>query len=303
MAGLFCPACVTIILSNENKLERFSFSKIGCYEQCPYQYYLKYIHKLYFDTYEEAQDFVSSNYEKEKKINEDKDKNKFYIVGCPDAGNAFSQFGGFVHEIMERYAKGELEIFELSGVYRDNFEKRVNLKFPPNNFVDLGETYYNDGLNFLNSFNGLDGFEVLGVEDEFEYEVEHEGRNFIFNGFIDLELRRKSDNKLICWDWKSKAKFKSSEERYKYARQLYLYSRYMKDKFGQFPDELWFGMFRKQIIDKIKFNQDDYEEAFQWLSDGVDKTRNAIAFEKVEDEFFCGNLCPYGKEQCGSGLL
>lgn len=248
-------------------LERYSFSKCSCFEQCLYQYKLKYI------------DHVK------------------------DAGNAFSQYGGFVHELMESFENGKYELFELPGVYKSQYSSAVTLKFPPNAYVDLAESYYNDGLNFLNNFDGFDAFNILGVEKKFEFEVEcREGEDFIFNGIIDLILERKSDGKLICWDWKSKSKFASKKERDKYARQPYLYSKYIKDTFGKYPDELWFGMFRKRKIEKIRFEQDSYEEAFAWLANTVGAIRSATEWPSTVDDFYCSALCGC-HDECGEWIL
>ena len=50
----------------------------------------------------------------------------------------------------------------------------------------------------------------------------------------------------VVWDWKSKAGFKNETEQKAYARQLYGYSLYVKEKYGHYPKKLCFGMFRQK---------------------------------------------------------
>ena len=59
----------------------WSFSRVNSYNTCPYAWYLNYI-----------------------------EKNR-------DEGSAFSEVGTLIHEILEKYAKGELSLFEISDYY------------------------------------------------------------------------------------------------------------------------------------------------------------------------------------------
>lgn len=237
--------------------ERYSFSKLSAWWTCPYGYYQRYI-------------------ERKKGI-----------------GNAFSSFGTLVHDIMERYAKGTLQLWDLACVYEWEFDSAVKENFPPNNFVDLKDTYYKQGLNFLKNFEGYDDIKILGAEEDFVIKID----DWEFNGIIDL-LYEDANGKLIIRDYKSKASFKNAEEQKKYARQLYLYSMHVKEKYGRFPDELQFLMFRKQkepVV--IPFCQDDYDEALTWAKKTVEIIRNAIDYPSQCDEFYGNYLCNH-REYC-----
>lgn len=238
-------------------IERYSFSKLSAWWTCPYGYYQRYIeHKA-------------------------------------GIGNAFASFGTFVHELMEKYAKGEAELWDLPQMYEWQFDTAVPEKFPYNKFVDLRDSYYAQGLNFLKTFEGYEGLKILGVEEEFVIPID----DWQFNGFIDLVFQDK-DGRLIIRDYKSKASFKNEDEKYKYARQLYLYSLYVKEKYGRYPDELQFLMFRKQKDPvRIAFNSNDLEESLQWAKDTVRIIRNAFDYPAQCDDFYAENLCNH-REYC-----
>ena len=80
---------------------------------------------------------------------------KQYIAECEEEPNAFAQFGTVCHETLEKYLKGELDLFELPKYYKKRFKKVVTCSFPPNKYADLrakafftGESYF-ENINFL----------------------------------------------------------------------------------------------------------------------------------------------------------
>lgn len=248
-----------VIDQNTNEpqpLEQYSFSKLSSWWTCPYGYRLRYIeHKA-------------------------------------GIGNAFSSFGTLVHSLMERYARGEIEIWDLSTIYEWEFDSAVPYKFPWNKYVDLKKTYYSQGLEYLKSFSGYDDYKILGIEEEFKIPM----NDWIFVGIIDLVFEDEN-GRLIIRDYKSKSSFKNSQEQAKYARQLYLYSAYVREKYGKFPDALQFSMFRKKEIIEIEFNLDDYKEALQWADDTVSSIKSAFDFPPNCEDFYANNLCNH-REYC-----
>lgn len=242
---------------DKSTVERYSFSKLSSWWTCPYGFFQRYIeHKA-------------------------------------GIGNAFSSFGTLVHEIMEEYAKGEIELWDLAQAYEWRFDSAVPEKFPYNKYVDLRKTYYEQGLNFLKTFQGYEEVNILGVEEEFVLDID----DWQFTGVIDLVFQDK-DGRLIIRDYKSKAKFKNENEKAQYARQLYLYSLYVKEKYGRYPDELQFLMFRKQKDPvRIEFDVNDLEESLQWAKDTVRIIRNTFDYPAQCDEFYGENLCNH-REYC-----
>ena len=203
-------------------------------------------------------------------------------------GNAFSSHGKFVHSIMERYAKGELKTDDLPFVYEWGFDTEVTEEFPYNKYADLRAGYYNQGLDFLKKFKGYEKYKILGVEEEFAIPID----DWTFVGIIDLVFCDESD-RLIIRDYKSKASFKNESEMRQYARQLYLYSIYINQKYNRYPDLLQFYMFMKQQIISIDYNISDLEEALKWASDTVNEIRNAFNYPPYYNDFYCGNLCNF----------
>lgn len=242
-------------MGGEN-LERYSFTKLSSWYTCPYGWKLK------------------------------------YIDGKSGIGNAFSSYGSFVHELLEKYAKGEVKLEELPALYEWEFDSAIEEKFPYNKYTDLRESYYNQGLEFLKNFQGYDDYEILGVEKKFEVKV----KDWLFNGIIDL-LFADRDGKLIIRDYKSKAKFANPLERNEYARQLYLYSIAVEEEYGALPDELQFLMFRRNELVVIPFDINDYENAIDWADMTVNAIRNAFDYPPYCDEFYAQNLCNH-REYC-----
>jgi len=202
-------------------------------------------------------------------------------------GNCFSDYGLMNHKLSEEFVRGDIFEWQLEGLFKDGF-KDVD-KFPPNKYVNLREDYYNQGIEFFKlGFDFLKEYDIISVEAKTNTTLNN-GKPFI--GFIDLIL--KDDDGYIVWDWKSKKNFKNIKERNKYARQLYMYSKHVKEEYGEFPSKLMFYHFRTQKITVIKFDKDMYDEAFEWAEGQVDKLMNIEEFNVTDSYFFGRYLCNY----------
>lgn len=242
-------------------MEKFSFSKINTFYDCPYGYYLKYY----------------------KDIRTNK-------------SHGTSEYGTFIHGILEKYEKKELDIKDLLKFYTENFDENVKSTFELNlgngfkkNFYD---SYFNDGLEYFLNFKGFNDWKILEVEYEFDLNMKN---NFIFTGKIDLIGEMENGDIFIC-DHKSKKKFQTKKEQKKYARQLYLYSIAVKEKYGKFPKKLFFNMFRTGEIIEIDFDEKDYGEAVDWLYNSVEEISSEFDYSKNFGTFFCNNFCPYNDD-------
>ena len=205
-------------------------------------------------------------------------------------GNAFSSFGTLVHSILERYENGELKLNELADTFESEFVESVPYKFPYNRYCNLRNKYYKQGLEFLKTFRGFEGYKILGVEEKFESIID----DFVFTGIIDL-IYEDNDGNLVVHDWKSKSDFKNNAEMHQYARQLYSYCIYVKEKFGRFPDICRFYMFRTQKPVDIKFSEYDFDEAIDWIKNTVKTIRECWDFQPKHDDWFCNQLCNHRK--------
>lgn len=230
---------------------RWSYSSVNSYHQCPRQFKLSYIDAL------------------------------------PRVDNAFSDWGSFMHYLLEQYFKGKLEFFELSQIYVERYKDRVKCAFPPNKYVNLNESYYKAGKEYLDNFDGdFEGCEVLGVEQKVKLDIGD--RPFV--GVIDLVLR-KPDGSICVTDHKSKKAFKNKKEEAEYLRQLYLYSIWIKQKYGEYPSQLIFNMFRggKKVVHN--FVEDELKTAVEWFTSTIDSIYEDTEFVAKSDSFFCNYLC------------
>lgn len=248
----------------------WSFSSVNCYRNCHKCFYLSYLH--------------------EPRLERDE--------------NAFAQWGTLGHSIFERYADGAIELYEMGEIYENEYDETVTLDFPPNKYVDLNSNYYDKGLSYFENFNGFpDNWEPVDSEKEFHLDID--GNKFI--GYIDLIVRDKNTGRYIIVDHKSKSKFENATVLREYARQLYLYSLYIKETYGEYPSQLIFNMFRANQIVTIEFEETDIKEAVKWFTDTIQEIKKDRKFQDViaakyrlkkkslrefkKDDFFCNELC------------
>lgn len=248
----------------------WSFSSVNSYENCPKCFYLSYL--------------------QDPPLEKDQ--------------NAFAQWGTLGHSLFERYVNGELELYELGNTYENEYDEAVTLRFPPNKYVDLGESYHDKGKEYFETWEGFpDSWEL--VESEREIHLDIGGNTFI--GFIDLIVKDKNTGRYIVVDHKSKSKFKNEEERDEYARQLYLYALYIKAEYGEFPSHLIFNMFRANDVVTIDFDEKNLENAVFWFKNTIENIKKDNKFddkitilfrqkkkslkEFKKDDFFCNELC------------
>jgi hypothetical protein len=206
-------------------------------------------------------------------------------------GNSFAEYGTLVHQIFEDYTSGKLEVYELVDEFERQYDSRV-WDFPPNKYVDLSESYKNQGIEYFTTFDGFDNYKILGTEKKLNFEI----GGYKITGYIDSILEDENEN-IIIQDYKSKAKFKSKLEKKEYARQLYIYAIEIINEYKKNPSKLIFNMFRKGEIVEIPFNIKELEEAKKWVLDTIDAISKEENFEATVNDFFCNTLCNH-RSQC-----
>lgn len=238
-------------------MEQYSFTKLTTFEECPYQFYKKYIKK-------------------------DEEHN-----------NAMAEFGSFCHSLLEDYYNKASTLEEIRDRYSDEYYDNIVDDFPLIFGKDYSQDYYDQGAQFFAEFQDIPYSKLLGVEHEVNMQIDIEDDEpFLFKGFIDL-MYVDEHNRLVIHDWKSKSGFKSKAEQASYARQLYMYSKYAIDELHWQPDILRFYCFRKQQVYDIPFNPEVYEATWTWAKNLVKEIRTCEIFEQQRSYFMCNNLCDF----------
>lgn len=216
-----------------------------------------------------------------------------------------SEFGSFMHKILEMYGNGSLDIYDLLPYYVENYNDNVisdfTLKMSSDFSKDMGYKYYKSGYDFLQNFNGFD-FDIIDTEKEFD--LEYNGK-FRLNGKIDVVA--KSGNDIIIIDYKSKGKWKNKSERREYEKQLYIYSWAVKKIYGNYPKRMAFFMFRLNTWSWVDFDIKRLDEVMKWAESTVYEIESELDFvpiTKIENKFnfYCNNFCDF-RHQCKYGQL
>lgn len=206
-----------------------------------------------------------------------------------------------MHEVLENILLGNLELKDAATYFVEHVDANI-FNFVKQSTMDKAIDACIDYLA-TTDFEMLDGFDVVGVELQCEYDLDED---ISYIGYIDLLLKHKEDGYFVIVDHKSSGYplkkngdiLKNELENFTaYKRQIYLYSRYVYEEYGVFPKELWWNHFKANKVAKIQFDEDEYNEAQEWF-------KKTIA-EIYEDEDFlpnmsymqCNVLCDF-REEC-----
>ena len=231
----------------------WSYSRITTYEDCQYRFYLKYIKKI------------------------------------KGVRHFFSDYGSYMHLIIQKFLTGELKKSELVSYYLMNFRKNVVGKAPNQSIF---QNYFHQGLEYLKNIEMPDG-ELIGVEKEVSFNMN--GKNFI--GYIDRVSRNHGidiiDNKSRTLKPRTKRKqpTKTDKELDKYLRQLYIYSIPIKDEFNEYPQHLCFNCFRTQTNIVEPFKEEIYENTKKWALDTINSISKEDHWKPNIEWFRCKYLC------------
>ncbi len=252
----------------------WSYSRLSSYEQCAYDFYLKYLLQLFSE-------YLPEN-------------------------NYYAEIGSYVHLILEKVLKGELKQEEAIHYFVNNYDDHIFYKTKESimdNSFEMCAAY----LRELD-FNWLKDFDIIGVEQKISTVIEDEnGKGYQFTGYIDLAIQNKDDGEIYVIDHKSaayplKADGKTILKKHlhtfeSYKRQLYLYSKYIFEKYGKFPKMLMWNHFKDQKINAIPFNEAEYNQAIRWFLDTIHKIEKDETYEPNYDYFFCNHICEF-RDSC-----
>lgn len=228
---------------------------------------------------------------------------RHYIECEPAKQNFYGAGGGFAHKVLELYAKGELDIFDVSQYFEDHFVEWVPYDAPPNKYKDIKQDYFDKILDYFDNIDlPIDKYKVCDVEKELHFNID----KYPFIGFIDLFLQDPGDGRFILCDHKSSTiKKKKNGEVSKadadhflaFKRQQYLYCKPIIEEYGEgCIKELWWNMFKDHDWIKIPFDQKEYQEALDWALDVIHRIETETEWAPNPEFFYCHYLC--GMEFC-----
>lgn len=237
----------------------WSYSRIECFSDCPYRFYLK------------------------------------YIGGCQENDRFYASYGNFMHGLIERYYRNELSQSEMLTEFLVRFSDNVKGTRPAPGTV---EKYIESGAKYLQQFKPFT-MNMLSVEKRVDFEVdglrfigfidylgEKDGNLYIVDHKSrDLKPRSKRANPTV-----------KDKELDKMLRQLYLYAEAIKQEYGKFPKSLCFNCFRTGVFIEEPFQEHAYREAMEWFKNSIDEIKTAEDFPPQLDFFACRYICGVSEE-------
>lgn len=237
----------------------WSFSRIETFDSCKYKWFLKYI--------------------KEKE----------------EDGMFYSDYGKLIHKIIQMYYSGELKQPQMTSYFLTHFSAVVRGDRPADSTL---QKYIQSGIDYTRNFRPFE-YNCVGTEVKAEFEL----GGYRFIGFIDFIGEK--DGEYYVIDHKSRdLKPRSGRanptvkdrELDSMLKQLYLYSTYIKDRFGKFPKALCFNCFKNGEFITEDFSKQSYDKAVEWAVDRIHQIEQEEDFISDEDLFKCRWLCGYNEE-------
>lgn len=254
-------------MSYSNIISSFtwSYSRLMAFEHCPYQFFMSYI----------------------------KPHSKKPLF--------FSAYGTFLHKIIEKKLKGELQKEELTAYYLTNFQKEVTGRAPNK---EIFQSYFNQGLEYLQNMD-FPYPTPLAVERRVDFFIGDKP----FTGIIDCVAE--DEGGIIILDNKSrtlkprsarKKPTKSDLELDEYLRQLYLYSIPIQTEYHQYPKRLVFNCFRTGNVISEPFQESALENTKCWALQTIEKITNHEDWGPNMEYWKCRYLCDHS-HQCEYQLM
>lgn len=202
----------------------------------------------------------------------------------------FSDFGSFMHKIIEMYLNGELTKDELPQYYLMNFRENVVGKAPK---PEIFKTYFEQGLQYLKHID-FPYQNPVGVEMKADFSLE----DMPFTGIMDCVVVDGDglvilDNKSRTLKPRSKRKkpTKSDAELDEYLRQPYLYSIAAQERFQLPVKRLEFNCFRTPELISEPFVQERQDEAKSWALKTIEKIKQNEDWSPDMEFWKCHYLC------------
>ena len=239
----------------------WSYSRIKCFEDCPYRFYLK------------------------------------YISGCKEAPQFYASYGSFMHKLIEEFYKGIITKEEMLTKFLFGFQENVIGRRPQQSTV---EKYIQLGIEYLKGFTPFP-YNMVAVEKKVEFELggkkfigfidylgEKDGEYYIVDN-KSRELKPRSGRK------KPTVKDQELDEMLK---QLYLYAAAIKQEYGKFPKALCFNCFKNRVFIEEPFRENKFSETVEWFLKTIDDIADENEFLPYLDFFSCNYICGVNNDCC-----
>lgn len=244
----------------------FSFSRLRCYEECPYEYYLSYIEK-------------DPNREKR--------------------GNFAAQNGSAMHKVFEELLTNKLPLDNCNDRYLELFEEID--EYTSSKIMDGA---YEKCALYLNDLKPLDDkYEILAVEKKFNFKVDK--YKFIgFADLIIRD--KSNDEIILVDHKSSKHFLKKNgsplaatlSEFQSYKKQMYLYCKAIRDCMHlQVSKIVWHHFKDNGLMTVIPFDEIDYSESLNWAVNVIERIKKDEEFPAIKTFYRCKELCPY-RDNC-----
>ena len=239
----------------------WSFSRVKCFEDCPYRWYMK------------------------------------YICDLPEEPRFYSSYGSFMHKLLESFYSGNVRKEDLPARFLCGFSENVQGDRPSEKIVS---DYIDQGLSYLKSFIPLD-MNVLAVEKRFDFEIggvpfvgyadligEKNGEIYVVDHKSKALSKRSGRSKPT----------KNDEEIDLTLRQLYIYADAVRQEYGSLPSYLCINCFRNGNVIVEPFDRKAYEETLSWAKRSVESIMDENDFHPWIEFFQCKYLCGLSDECC-----
>ena len=200
-------------MSAEKILEKYSYSKVDCYKQCPFKFKLKYIDGHYTSSSSIATEFGTLIHSIEEEI------------ANSIKGNLPINYAGLKNKLILKAAELEAKYpadFKTADKSGKNYQEKVNF-------------YLLDGIYRLEQYmKAHPTYEIVGAEIPFSFEFEDRAK---FSGYIDRVIKDQVTNKYICQDIKTWAEPKDEKE-LATPLQFVVYTLAIKNLYGAVSEDI-----------------------------------------------------------------
>ena len=237
-----------------------SYSRITCYEDCPYSFYLRYI------------------------ANEEGD------------GNFWAEVGSIMHDDLRQIAIGDMSPDDAPSDFLDRYDNEV---FYQTKEATM-DAVFTDCMNFLSEYEYkyLEQYRVVAAEDHLYFDVD--GVKFHGYIDLLLQDKETGDYIVMDYKsckpffGKRGKLLKAMEKTYnEYFKQMCLYCIAVEQNYGRIPKKVMWLHFRNQEITEVPITAEDIETVKKWVAETVLKIDQDQEFLPQKDWFKCHNLCDF----------